>query len=99
MFLLVTPSGGKLWRLKYRRPGRGKENLLSLGAFPDVPLKRAREKRDEARALLADGIDPARSGRLRLSLAWKLSRLSRASGTRNTNRAGARIMPRTPSTA
>lgn len=59
MFLLVTPAGGKLWRFKYRRPDNRKENLLSLGAYPDVTLKRAREKRDEARALLADGIDPS----------------------------------------
>ena len=58
MFLLVMPGGGKLWRFKYRRPDTGKENLLSLGAYPDVSLKRAREKRDEARALLAEGIDP-----------------------------------------
>jgi len=58
MFLLVTPAGGKLWRFKYRRPDTGKENLLSLGAYPDVSLKRAREKRDEARRLVADGIDP-----------------------------------------
>lgn len=58
MFLLVTPSGGKLWRFKYRRPATRKENLLSLGAFPDVSLKRAREKRDAARTLIADGIDP-----------------------------------------
>ena len=58
MFLLVTPAGGKLWRFKYRRPGTRTENLLSLGAYPDVSLKRAREKREEARKLLADGIDP-----------------------------------------
>jgi integrase len=58
LFLLVTPAGGKLWRLKYRRPGTKKENLLALGAFPDVKLKQARERRDEARALIADGIDP-----------------------------------------
>ncbi len=58
MFLLVTPTGGKLWRFKYRRPDTRKENLLSLGTYPDVSLKRAREKRDEARKLLADGIDP-----------------------------------------
>jgi hypothetical protein len=56
MFLLVTPSGGKLWRFAYRRPGSGKQNQLSLGAYPDVSLKRAREKRDDARKLLADGI-------------------------------------------
>lgn len=58
LFLLVTPTGGKLWRLKYRRPITKKENLLALGAFPEVSLKRAREKREEARALLAEGIDP-----------------------------------------
>ena len=58
MFLLVQPNGSKWWRLKYRRPDSGKENLLSLGVYPDVSLKRAREKRDEARTLLADGIDP-----------------------------------------
>lgn len=56
LFLLVAPSGGKLWRMKYRFGG--KEKLLSFGAYPDVPLIRAREKRDEARRLLADGIDP-----------------------------------------
>jgi integrase len=57
LFLLVTPTGGRLWRLKYRIGGR--EKLISLGAYPDVGLKRAREKRDEARTLLADGIDPS----------------------------------------
>ncbi|MEO6969195.1 MAG: integrase arm-type DNA-binding domain-containing protein [Rhodanobacteraceae bacterium] len=58
MFLLVMPAGGKRWRLKYRRPDSHKENSLSLGVFPDVSLKQARERRDEARKLLADGIDP-----------------------------------------
>lgn len=57
LYLLVTPSGGKLWRLKYRF--EGKEKLISFGAYPDVPLVRAREKRDEARRILADGIDPS----------------------------------------
>lgn len=57
LHLLITPSGGKLWRLKYRF--EGKEKLLSFGAYPDVPLTRAREKCDEARSLLADGIDPS----------------------------------------
>ncbi len=46
LFLLVVPSGGKLWRMKYRFAG--KEKLLSFGSYPDVPLVRAREKRDEA---------------------------------------------------
>lgn len=57
IFLLVAPLGGKLWRMKYRFAG--KEKLISFGAYPDVPLVRAREKRDEARKLLADGVDPA----------------------------------------
>jgi integrase len=57
LFLLVTPTGGRLWRLKYRI--NGGEKLISLGAYPDVGLKRAREKRDEARKLLADGIHPS----------------------------------------
>lgn len=57
LHLLVTPSGGKLWRMKYRF--EGKEKLISFGGYPDVPLIRAREKRDEARRLLADGIDPS----------------------------------------
>lgn len=57
LFLLVQPSGGKLWRLKYRY--LGKEKKLALGRYPDVSLKLARERRDEARALLANGADPA----------------------------------------
>ncbi|TLZ42922.1 MAG: DUF4102 domain-containing protein [Gammaproteobacteria bacterium] len=57
LFLFVTRTGGRLWRLKYRM--RGREKLISLGAYPDVGLKRAREKRDEARELIADGIDPS----------------------------------------
>jgi integrase len=57
LFLLVTPTGSRLWRLKYRLNGR--EKLISLGAYPDVTLKRAREKRDAARTLIADGIDPS----------------------------------------
>src|SRR5437879_1874416 len=55
LFLLVMPTGSRLWRLKYRVNGR--EKLISLGAYPDVTLKRAREKRDAARRLIADGID------------------------------------------
>lgn len=57
LYLLVNPNGSRWWRLKYRVAGR--EKLLSLGVYPDVPLKRAREKRDEARRMIADGIDPS----------------------------------------
>jgi len=57
LFLAVSPAGGKWWRLKYRHGG--KEKLLSLGTYPEVPLARAREKRDEARRMIADGKDPS----------------------------------------
>ena len=51
LFMQVTPSGGKWWRFKYRYDG--KEKLLSLGTFPDVSLADARQRRDDARKLLA----------------------------------------------
>jgi hypothetical protein len=51
LFLPVTPPGGRLWRFRYRIGNR--EKLLSLGIYPDVPLQRAREQRDEARRLVA----------------------------------------------
>ncbi|MBF0402290.1 MAG: integrase arm-type DNA-binding domain-containing protein [Magnetococcales bacterium] len=54
--LLVQPSGGKWWRFRYRFDG--KQKMLSLGVYPDVSLKQARERRDAARRLLAEGIDP-----------------------------------------
>ena len=56
LFLLIATSGGKWWRLKYRYGG--KEKLLSLGTYPEVSLKAAREKRDDARKLLATDVDP-----------------------------------------
>ncbi len=57
LFLLVSPAGGKWWRLKYRY--QGKEKRLSLGTYPETSLAQAREKRDAARKLLAQGVDPA----------------------------------------
>jgi integrase len=56
LFLHVK-AAGRYWRLKYRFGG--KEKLLALGVYPDVGLKDAREKRDEARRLLAQEIDPS----------------------------------------
>lgn len=56
LYLEVAPTGGKWWRLKYRHGG--KEKRLSLGTYPDTGLADARAKRDEARKLLAAGIDP-----------------------------------------
>ena len=57
LYVEVSPTGGKWWRLKYRFDG--KEKRLSLGVYPDVSLKDARERRHEARKLLAGGIDPS----------------------------------------
>lgn len=66
LFLLVQPSGGMLWRMKYRVDGRDEagnpkrvEKKLGLGTYPDISLKEARERRDQARRDLANGIDPA----------------------------------------
>ncbi|UCF90220.1 MAG: integrase arm-type DNA-binding domain-containing protein [Desulfobacterales bacterium] len=56
LFLLVTPTGGKLWRLKYRFGGT--EKLLAIGTYPQTSLAEARQKRDDARALLEKGINP-----------------------------------------
>lgn len=57
LYLLVTPAGGRLWRLRFSIDGR--ESMVSLGSYPDVSLKDAREKRDEARRLIGKGINPA----------------------------------------
>lgn len=56
LFLLVAPAGGKWWRLKYRFGG--KEKLLSLGTYPLIGIKDARERRDEAKKRLSAGVDP-----------------------------------------
>lgn len=56
LFLLVTKSGGKLWHFKYRFDN--KEKKLAFGTYPEISLLDARRKRDEARRLLANGIDP-----------------------------------------
>ena len=61
MFLLVHPNGSKYWRLRYRH--LGKEKTLALGQYPEVSLSEAREKRDEARKLISDGIDPCEQRR------------------------------------
>jgi integrase len=58
LFIIVTPSGGKWWRFKYRIGP--KEKLLSLGTYPTVGLAKARIRRDKAREQVADGIDPSR---------------------------------------
>lgn len=57
MVLLVHPNGSKYWRLRYRFGG--KEKMLALGKYPEVSLADARARRDEARKLLANGVDPS----------------------------------------
>lgn len=74
LYLLVKPSGAKLWRMAYRYAGR--EKLLALGAYPEVSLKEARQKRDGERAQLRSGFDP---GEVR-----KVERLTRANEAATT---------------
>ncbi len=57
LYLEITPSGGKHWRLKYRFGG--KEKRLTMGSYPEVGLQSARDRRDAARKLLSEGIDPS----------------------------------------
>lgn len=57
LYLTRSAAGSRLWRLKYYRPD-GRENRMALGEYPAVSLRHARELRDDARAKLADGIDP-----------------------------------------
>ena len=60
MFLLVHPNGSRYWRLRYRI--LGKEKTLALGVYPEVSLSEARTKRDEARKLISEGVDPCEQG-------------------------------------
>ena len=52
LVLVIQPSGARLWRYRYRIAG--KENMFAIGAYPEISLKEARERRDEARRLLND---------------------------------------------
>jgi len=62
LYLLIAPHGSKLWRLAYRF--RGKQKTLAIGAYPTFTLKAARDKREEAKRLLANGVDPSTQRRL-----------------------------------
>ncbi len=57
MHLMVHINGSKYWRLQYRFGG--KQKMLALGVYPDISLAEAREKRDAARKLIANGFDPS----------------------------------------
>lgn len=58
LFVLIQPSGGRLWRFKYRFEGR--EKKLAIGTYPVIGLAETRRRRDQARELLAAGKDPSR---------------------------------------
>ena len=75
----AQPSGAGWWRLRYRFAG--KEGMLSLGTYPEVPLSLARQRRDEARALVADGTDPSAARK-----ADKVAQAAEAAVTRNAER-------------
>lgn len=84
LFLHVAPTGGKSWRLKYRFGGR--EKLLTVGRFPEVSLPEARARREEAKAVLRDGRDPAHAGGApetfeQLARAWHAHQVPRWSTT------------------
>lgn len=66
MFLLVHPNGSRYWRLRYRF--QGKEKTLALGVYPEVSLSEARLKRDSARKLIAESIDPCEQKRMKKSV-------------------------------
>ena len=78
--LEVSPKGGKWWRLKYSFDGKAR--LLSLGTYPDTGLKAVRDKRDQARRLMARGVDP--------SAARKAEKASRSEAVVNSFEAVAR---------
>jgi hypothetical protein len=62
LFLLVTPAGGKLWLFKY--PFADKEKLIALRKYPEITLKEARVRSDDAHKLLAHAIDPGEQRKL-----------------------------------
>lgn len=74
LYLLIQPNGSRLWRFKYRYDGR--EKLAAIGAYPEIGLAEARERRDELRRMLSNGIDPAAHR--------KATRVARATATENS---------------
>jgi len=89
LYLEVMKTGAKYWRMKYRCAG--KEKRLAIGVYPEISLKQAREKREEAKQLLAEGIDPSEhkqtSKRLGTIMALKRWRVN---GTTSTSTDGQR---------
>ncbi len=74
LYLEINPNGGKYWRFKYRFDG--KEGRLAFGVYPELSLKEARDKRDEARKKIKNGINPSEEK--------KLAKLTRMINTDNS---------------
>lgn len=72
LYLEVAPTGGKWWRLKYRY--LGKEKRISLGVYPAIGLKDARDRREQSKKLLAQGIDPSEKKRAAKADAYTAAR-------------------------
>ena len=81
MYLEVMPTGTKIWRMSYRQPN-GKNTRLTFGAYPEVSLLNARQKRMDAKKLKAAGTDPAQAKRI--------DKISKATANANTFEAVAR---------
>ena len=85
LFLLVKPTGGKLWRWKYRL--QGKENLFAIGSFPQVSPAEARATREKARSLVKQGIStPPMSDSRSSSAIWRRWRNASAPGKTHSPR-------------
>ncbi len=74
LFLIINPSGKKWWRFKYTF--NGKQKTISLGIYPDVSLREARQERDNARKTLSQGIDPSRQKKMARSMGLTFSELA-----------------------
>src|SRR3954470_51713 len=57
LYVIVNPNGSRWWRFRYRVQGR--EKLISLGVYPEISLREARERRDDAKKLHKSGVDPS----------------------------------------
>lgn len=80
--MLVTTTGSKLWRFSYRFDA--KQKLLALGQYPVTSLADARIKRDNAKRLLAEGIDPSANRNARSEHYWRCIRLCHSNESRRT---------------
>ncbi|MEY4685849.1 MAG: hypothetical protein RLZ25_2308 [Pseudomonadota bacterium] len=91
MYVLIHPNGSKYFRFDYRFDG--KRRTASLGVYPDISLKQARQERDRVKDLLASGIDPSVQKRLLSRRMSSRSRWSLANGMENRLNAGASVTP------